>query len=292
MDPVPTTNSESTAATELAASVQVLTLPAGTYAFTVKEGGASATNAEGSLTLPALQVGLAPVRSPGTIEFLSGATTLDRWLTHSSDVIVAKISGGSVSLLLTSLRTPNSPVLAIDVRRVEAPVESVTPQTDYESSGALPMRVVAHIRNVGDIYFDDGWIGCLGDKLWIEAFAILSAGNLAPEAVEYCAVNTEGFQTPWLGGQELCGSRGMGLPMMGFAIRLKPEVADRYDCHYSGRFVSGNTVGPMKNGELCCSNVPGDPLWGIQLQIALRSEVTAEKTAEEIQDSTNLAQVG
>jgi hypothetical protein len=286
-----TTSDESTSTSELSASVQTLTLPTGTYAFTVKEGGVSGTP-EGPLSLPALQVSLAPVRSIGTIEFFSGATTLDRWLIRSTDVIMAKITGGDVSLLLTSVRTSNSPVLGIDIRRVENPSEGVATRADFGSSGLLPMRVVAHIRNMGDVYFNDGWIGCLGSQLWVEGFAVLSVGDLPPDAVEYCGINAEGFQTAWSSNQEICGSRGIGSPLLGFAIRLRPEVTDRYDCQYSGRFVSGATVGPIMNGAMCHSNVPGDPLWGVQLLISVREDLSRQKAVEESENSPQLAKVG
>ena len=291
MDSTSPTNTPPASSSEPAASIQVLTLPVGTYAFTVKEG-ASETSSEGALTLPAIQVGLAPVRSAGTIEFLSGASAVDRWLARPSDVIIAKISGGDVALLLTSVRTETDPVLGIDIRRVEAPVEHAALPANQGNFDVLSMRTIAHIRNVGDVYFNDGWIGCLGDQLWIEGFGIVTAGELAPDALEYSGVNVEGFQTQWLSGQDLCGSRGLGQPMMGFAVRLKPDFAGIYECQYSGKFVSGTTIGPMRNGELCCSHVPGDPLWGIQLQIAVRKASAEKKNVEEVQASSALAQVG
>jgi hypothetical protein len=298
MNPTTTTNNEPATSNEpvtreLAASVQLLTLPVGTYAFTVK-GGASAGTPSEELTLPALQVGLAPMRSPGTAEFLAGATTLDRWLARGSDVIVVRISGGNVSLLLTSLRLPSSPVLAIDVRRVDPPQTNAAEQqtgaaSPADQAGVLPTQIVAHIQNVGDIHFNEGWAGCLGDKLWIEAFAIQSVGNLAPDAIEYCGVTADGFQTPWVSGQTLCGSRGHGLPIMGYAVRLKPEIAEQYDCTYSGQFVSGSMRGPFTTGELCCSDVSGDPLWGIELRVAPRSASAGKKRSTEMQYSSDVA---
>jgi glycosyltransferase involved in cell wall biosynthesis len=299
MEPTPTTNNEAAASSEpvsreLAASVQLLTLPVGTYAFTVKGGASTGTPSE-ELTLPALQVGLAPMRSPGTAEFLAGATTLDRWLARGSDVILLRISGGSVSLLLTSLRLPSSPFLAIDVRRVDALAQTeeaglqTGAATSPDQSGVLPVQIGAHIQNAGDIHFNEGWAGCLGDKLWIEAFAILSVGDLPPDAIEYCGVTADGFQTPWVSGQTPCGSRGQGLPMLGYAVRLKPEIAARYDCAYSGRFVSGSMRGPFTAGELCCSDAPGDPLWGIELRVAARRTVSAQKPSAEMQYSSDVA---
>jgi len=299
MNPTPTKNDELVTSSEpvsqeLAASVQLLTLPVGTYACTVK-GGASADTPSEELTLPALQIGLAPMRSPGTAEFLAGATTLDRWLARGSDVVIVKVSGGSVSLLLTSLRLPSSPVLAIDVRRIDVQPNTGQPEVQSDSAlpvgqpGVLPAQIVAHIRNVGDIHFNEGWAGCLGDKLWIEGFAIMSLGGLPPDAIEYCGVAADGFQTAWVSGQALCGSRGQGLPIMGYAVRLKPEFADRYDCTYSGRFVSGSARGPFKNAELCCSEVAGDPLWGIELLVAPRGTGSAKKPSGQMQYSSDVA---
>ncbi len=250
---------------ELEASAKLLTLPVGVYAFGIQEG-ASAAPAE-ELAVPALQVGPAPMLSPGTVEFLASSGTFDRWLARGSDSIMVRISGGSVSLLLTSLHSPSSAALAINVRRLD------TPELPAGEAGAgvLEPHILAHIRNFGDIRFDGGWAGFMGENLWIEAFAILSAGPLGPDAMEYRGITANGFETPWLSNQILCGSRGRGLPIMGFAIRLKPDVAERYDCAYTGKFVSGSTVGPLKDGELCCSEVEGDPLDGIALCVTARS---------------------
>jgi GT2 family glycosyltransferase/glycosyltransferase involved in cell wall biosynthesis len=296
MDPTPTTTQQSKTNNEpvpqeLAASVQVLTLPVGTYAFTVQGGASAAPSAEG-LMLPALQVGLAPGKSEGTAEFLTNATTVDRWLAGSSDMVIVRIFGGSASLLLTSLRSPSSAVLAIEVRPVDAPPRAVDPESAASQSahtapsGALPVHIVAHIHQVGDVHFGNSLVGCLGDRLWIEAFSILSVGELPPDAIEYCGVTSDGFQTPWLSNQMLCGSRGRGMPLMGYALRLKPEVADRYECTYTGRFVSGSKHGPCVNGDLCSSEVPGDALWGIELRIAPRGANDSKTPGTEMQYST------
>lgn len=104
---------------DIAASVQVLTLPVGIYAFTVQSGTTAAAN---KLVLPALHVAPAPLRSAGVVEFLSGPTTMDRWLTATSDVLTVKVSVAPVSVVLTSLRAPdNSAPLSIDIRRLDAP---------------------------------------------------------------------------------------------------------------------------------------------------------------------------
>jgi GT2 family glycosyltransferase len=282
----PTTNIE-LVSQELSASVTLMTLPVGTYIFSV-QGGVPPTTPTEQLSLPALQVGPAPRRSAGTVEFFAGGTASDRWLVRSTDMIIAKISDGDVSLLLTSVRSPESPSLAIDVRPLEAQPRPADPdvQSAAHLSGVLPVQVLAHIQRVGDIYFSNGWAGCVGEKFWIEAFAITSVGELALDSIEYCGITADGSQTPWLTNRMLCGSRGRAIPIIGFAIRLKPEVAPAYDCAYTGKFVSGSTFGPCKDGELCCSDLPGDPLWGIELRIAARGEFENTKTTQENQYSS------
>jgi hypothetical protein len=123
----------------------------------------------------------------------------------------------------------------------------------------------------------------MGDRLWIEAFALTSAGTLPSDAVEYCAITADGFQTPWLSNRMLCGSRGRGIPLLGCAIRLKPEAAEKYQCTYTCHFVSGKILGPIGNGDLCCSETPMDPLWGIELQLTERKPSTATEPGGETQ---------
>jgi hypothetical protein len=202
-------------------------------------------------------------------------------------MIVAKIFSEAASLMLTSVRLPNSPALAIDVRRLgDEPFPASLETAPAEAADGLPTRIIAHIQNLGDIPFSDGLVGCIGGGLWIEAFSIVSVGQLAPDSVEYCAVTADGFQTPWLANQALCGSRGRGTPIVGFAIRLKPEIAAQYDCVYTGKFVSGNAIGPFRNGDLCSSDAPGDPLWGIELRVTPRAVSESKGPHPETQYST------
>lgn len=269
---------------ELEATTKILNLPVGVYAFTVQ--GAPPAISSNQLAIPAVQLGLAPMKSPGTVEFLPGAGTLDRWLTRSTDTFIVKISVDSVALLLTSVRLPSSSVLTINVQRIDAQPQTEPPDVQdthaQGEGGVLPVQMLAHIENFGDIYFKDGRAGFSGQKLRLEAFAILSAGAVQPDAIEYCGVMADGYQTPWLSNQVLCGSRGRGMPLTGFAIRLKPEISAHYDCSYIGRFVSGTQVGPVRDGELCSSGVPGDALEAIEIQIAEHSSSESQPSYQAI----------
>jgi GT2 family glycosyltransferase/glycosyltransferase involved in cell wall biosynthesis len=260
---------------ELTSSVQVLTLPEGIYSVCIA-GGAPPRGSSAELAVPALQVGLAPVRSSGRVEFLTGVSALDRWLAYDTDRIVIKIVGGDAALFLTSVRLPDSPVLAVDIKRMNAQIGAPAnwpddSQAEIERAPAAPrVQLLTHIRNVGDLQFTDGWAGWPGQQLWIEAFAVSSLGPLPADAIEYRGIIANGLQTPWLSNEVICGSRGAGMPMLGFAVRLKPEYDESYDVEYSGRFLSGALIGPLTGGVPCCSNLPGDALEAIEVRVTVR----------------------
>jgi GT2 family glycosyltransferase/glycosyltransferase involved in cell wall biosynthesis len=266
---------------ELTSSVQILTLPQGIYAFTIQGGAEPGAHQQG-LALPALQVSLAPSRTSGRAHFLTGAMALDRWLVYSTDMLVVRIDNGDASLMLNSVRIPDSPVLGLNVNRLNAEPSSlvsgspVTQTEEGERATSPQVSLHVHVKNVGDLEFQDCWAGWLGQRLWIEAFSVavsgLSGGDTFPaDAIEYCAVTAEGSQTPWHTNQEICGTLGAGIPLLGFGVRLTPEAAEKYDCIYGGKFFSGATVGPLNDGILCRSAMPGDPLEGIVIHITERS---------------------
>jgi GT2 family glycosyltransferase/glycosyltransferase involved in cell wall biosynthesis len=273
------TSTQTPTAELLETSIQFLPLPAGTYVFTVNQGAPSTAQA-GELLLPAVQVGVAPIASEATVEFVSRVTTTDRWLSRKRDMILARISGGSASLALTSLSARDLPVLDINIQRLNADMaaEGAEPgsASSSETPGLFPARIIAHIQKLGDVPFADGWAGCIGERLWIEAFAIGSAGSVTPDLIEYCGVTADGLQTPWLSNQVFCGSRGRATPIMGCAIRFKAPAAEQFDCIYTGQFVSGKVIGPFKNGDLCSSDQPLDPLWGIEVYAAERNPAASD----------------
>ncbi|MGA2189915.1 MAG: glycosyltransferase [Steroidobacteraceae bacterium] len=134
---------------------------------------------------------------------------------------------------------------------------------------ALPLKIAAHIRARGDMSFADApWAGRVAAGLWIEAFSIKPLAQLEPGDLEYKALTGAGFETPWVSDGRMCGTKGMAVPLLGYAVRLKPGPHSAgYDCEYTGYFKSGVTVGPLRNGAPCQSTATSDPLEGIQVRI-------------------------
>ena len=295
----------------LSASVQVLPLPAGLYLFSVKAATGAVERGSGKLNLPAMHVGLGPGTRAEHVEFLSGPSTEGAWLFAPGDVLVAKVSGPGATLILTSVRSSTGDVLSIAVERLESrSLPAATTATSTESavptpveapavaeapapasleppparlagatpdSLSIPLQVKTHIRSRGDMTFTDApWAGRVAPGLWIESFSIQPLKQLGAQDVEYKGLTGTGFETPWLSEDQNCGTKGISVPLVGFAMRLKPGPATAaYECEYSGYYRSGVTVGPLRNGAPCRSMVANDPLEGIQVRIVKRSKPAA-----------------
>ena len=134
----------------------------------------------------------------------------------------------------------------------------------------LRCQIVAHIENLGDaIAFDRNWVRTANGESQIEAFSLMPLINIAPNAIEYMAVTGAGMETQWLDQGRACGTRGLAMPLIGFAVRPRPgPSAGRFICDYYGQFASGTVVGPMRDGALCRSPNAGDPLIGLWVQVA------------------------
>jgi Clostridial hydrophobic W len=129
-------------------------------------------------------------------------------------------------------------------------------------------EIVLHMERLGDRRFPgQGWVGNLGKKLRIEAFSIRPLEALMARDIEFKAVGPKRRQTPWVTDAKLCGTRGQGLALTGFAVRLAAHVSGRFDIVYQGAFFQSCIVGPSRNGELCVAPVADDQLEAINLRV-------------------------
>jgi GT2 family glycosyltransferase len=292
-----TTAQETREDAALSASLQILPLPAGLYLFSVKAASKTAQRVNGQLALPAVHVGLGPGVRPEDVEFVEGPNTNGAWLFTQGDLLVTKVKGQGATLVMTSVRAPGGDVLSIKVEKLESRADapsvadasaralsedSAAPVTRPLDDQILPLHVSAHVRARGDMTFTDvPWAGRVAPGLWIESYSVRPLHRLKPSDIEYKGLTGSGFETPWLTDEKMCGTKGMAVPLVGFAVRLKPSAATAdYDCEYSGYFQSGATVGPLRNGAPCRSTVANDPLEGIQIRLLKRAFATPETQPE------------
>jgi GT2 family glycosyltransferase/glycosyltransferase involved in cell wall biosynthesis len=289
------------------ASVQILPLPPGLYLFSVKPEQPVHRRTDGQLHLPALHVGLGPGVAFDQVEFVAGPSTNGAWLFAHEDLLITKVKGIGATMVLTSVRGASGEVLSIKVERLDtrtnvyaskaaaapaqlaasaargAAAQSPTiEQNGADEDAALPISVAAHIRSRGDMTFTDGaWAGRVAPGLWIESFSIRPLDRFTASDIEYKGLTGSGYETAWLSDDEMCGTKGLSVPLVGFAVRLKPSaLAAAYDCEYSGYFKSGVTIGALHNGAPCRSTVANDPLEGIQVRITKRPATSLSALAK------------
>jgi hypothetical protein len=287
----------------LSASVQVLPLPAGLYLFSVTAGKPGSSHNTGQLMLPAVYVGAGPGVPAGQVEFVANDDAHGAWLFAHGDLLVTKVNAPGATLVMTSVRAPGGDVLSIKVERLDArtggqpaarlavaatptpiaaaPVRAIKEVPRTPNDG-LSLQTTAHIRARGDMTFTDApWSGRVAPGLWIESFSLLPLETLGAQDIEYKGLTGSGFETPWISDDKICGTRGMGVPLVGFAIRLKATpAATGFDCEYSGYFQSGATIGPLRNGAPCRSTVANDPLEGVQVRLVKRTTAKVDAAAD------------
>lgn len=284
----------------LSASVQALTLAKGLHLVCVTAASPQRMGDEAELTLPAIHVGVGPGAQPDQVEMLPGPRNSGQWLVEARDMLVIKVVSGQAVILLTTVKAPGQGSIAVEVTRLDGKASAATapiartpalpssrapegagrlavaspavPPGIKTPSGRLSLstRIDLHISRKGDAaYVNNYWAGALGERLAIEGFAISPLEGLGPHQLEYSAVAATGGETGWIEGGRLCGTRGAGAALAGFALRLKPAAAADYECEYRGSFSSGRIVGPVRDGGLCISD-QGDRLEAIQVFILPR----------------------
>jgi glycosyltransferase involved in cell wall biosynthesis len=296
----------------LTATVQLLTLNKGLYRFSVQSATPSRPVDDSDVILPAVHVAVAPGTPAQNAEFMNGLRGEGSWLYDQTDVLIVKAIVSGTSIMVTSYGARGLGSLSIDVERIDvrrpppeqvaaeiqpalaAPTAPPTPEPMLIASPGprfedgrriLAMQVKAHISMRGDVAFTNvDWAGDVDERLPVEAFSILPLEGLSPEDIEYRGLTAQGFETPWVSGGELCGQRQQALPLSGFAVRLKGNGGERFDCRYRGLFRSGAVIGPGTDSALLQSDSLKDYLIAIQISIGeLPAAIagTAEEAPEE-----------
>jgi hypothetical protein len=278
--------------TELKVSAHLMTFETGVYCIVQTAAPRRADDVPG---LPGVRISLAPgpLARPDSVS-ISGFRG-DGWLAGDCDATLLRVINGPAQVLVTIYQAPvgldTAPRLqvlrlsqdpsAAPPAQVPAPAAgAAAPVAGMTATGTVLDRskvpdVVAHIQVRGDVGAKFGeWIGDKGSKRWIEGFMLTPKEPIALEDVEYQAVLGRGWLSPWVSGGQICGSRGMALPILGLRMRLKGKAAEQFDCSYSATFVDGAAVGPVMPGEPCEAETLA-PMEAIQLVL------TPKKSASE-----------
>ncbi len=245
------------------ASAQVMTLEPGLYAVDVAP--TESARAGRGMVLPCVQVGPLPGDGPNTGRAYVSTMNAGTLILPGGNPAYIRVEAGSAAVLVTSYHIAG--VQTAPQLRVAAVGAAAAPEA-APGLPSLPLDVLAHVERLGDILAPGGhWAGSAGKGAVIEGFAITPRGEVRAADIEYQAMLGKDWSTPWMRGDEFCGSRGMALSMVGLRVRLVGGAAKRFTCVYGGRFANAGEVGPVSDGAACSAgDAPMEAFW-----VALRA---------------------
>jgi hypothetical protein len=254
----------------------VVALEHGLHAIEIGESARVEGRAFG-LQAPAVQVSGLPGEQGRHPRILCLSGCGDAWFDREGGTAIVNSPPGGARVLVTVYGPPQRTVSIpnIRIRRLDPCSLNGDLPKDADPAGApaeIRSEIILHVERLGDRHFaGEGWAGNRGKKLRIEAFSIRPMDTLLARDIEFKAMGPKGRQTPWVTDAKLCGTRGQGLPLTGFAIRPAPHAAESFDITYRGAFFESGIVGPFRNGELCIPPVADDPLEAIEVRLTNRT---------------------
>lgn len=263
----------------IAIGARLLGLDQGLYALSVAKSDGGTPECVGIL-LPAVHLSTPPSNHLGEVEIIAADGKPTCWLGCEGGTAVIKAPPGGGQVLLTTYerRGQLGRPREITVRRIDLPTPELV---EIGAGGAVPaastrdimVEVLLHIEGTGDRLMPaEGWIGNRGRKLRLEAFSIRPLEALAPADIEYKAYGPDGRETPWISNGRICGTRGLSLPLTGFAIRVGTHLQDRVGIEYHGAFFESGICGPFRNGKPCMARIADDPLEAVKLRFFERAD--------------------
>ena len=265
-------------------TVRMLRVDEGLYALRIGEIAGSPGEVSG-MTVPVAHVS-APFAEDGNgVEIVASFPGRGPWLGREGGTAILRSPQGGGYVIVTVYGGPGQQTseLALDLRRLDGPGNDFA---EVGTSGArpaggraaaatetrdIPTEILLHIERAGDRLFPGrGWVGALGRRMRIEAFNIRPLERLMPTDIEMKGFLPNGGETQWVPGGVLCGTRGRGLPLIGFAVRVVPQLADRFEVFYQGSFFAGGISDLHQNGDPCRAASADDPLEAINVRLIER----------------------
>ena len=283
----------------VAANAKLFELAHGLYALSIGAARGAPADLAG-IAMPVTQIARPSGGGGDGVEILVGSADHAGWLGPEGGTVVVKspTAGGPVLITTYRLLDQAADPLEIKITRVDRPTDHA-PEPAPARSDPVPSKtskvpagngtrqrraptdpsphdvkaeIVLHVERRGDCRFMAGeWTGERGKKLRIEAFSIRPLEKLSPADIEYKAFGPNGRETPWVTDGRLCGTRGRGMPLTGFAVRLAPQQSGQYDVVYQGAFFDSGVAGPRRNGEACTPSRIDDHLEAVNIRLIERT---------------------
>jgi hypothetical protein len=263
-------------------AVRMLKLEEGLYALRIGRIDGNAGEIAGMM-VPVAHVSAPFVEDGNGVEIVASFPRRGPWLEREGGTVIIRspLGGGYVIVAVYGQPGEAAAMPALDLRRLDRPDDDYPAQAPASATGEpsilgepkeVATEILLHIERAGDRLFPGrGWVGALGRKLRIEAFSIRPLERLAPADIEFKGFLPNGNETQWVNGGALCGTRGRRLPLIGFAVRVAPRLADRFEVAYQGSFFMSGISSVYRNGEPCRVLTGDDPLEAMNIRLIERA---------------------
>jgi hypothetical protein len=276
----------------IAASARLLELAHGLYGLSFGETKGKRGELAG-LAMPSTHITGVPVDGLAAVEVFAASVGAAGWLGPEGGTVAVKIPSDRGRVLITTYRLADQEAAPLDIQivRIDRPLPPPTPgfastaeisppgseqsaehTVKDPARGDVNLEIVLHIERIGDRRFVGGeWVGSRGQGRPIQAFSVRPLEKLAATDIEYKAYGPGGRETPWVTAAALCGTRGQGIALTGFAIRLLAQPSERFEVVYQGAFAESGVTEPRRNGEPCAPSSVDDALEAMHIRVIERA---------------------
>jgi hypothetical protein len=270
--------------------VRMLRVDEGIFALRIGEIAGNLGEIAG-MTVPVAQISAPFAEDGNPVEIVASFPRKGPWLDKAGGTVILRSpAGGGLVIVTVYGGAEETSELSLDLQRLDAAGSGAeAAQTAARPTGGpaqvateardIPTEILLHIERAGDRLFPGrGWVGALGRRMRIEAISIRPLERLAPSDIEMKGFLPNNGETPWVPGGTLCGTRGRGLPLTGFAVRVVAPQAERFEVVYQGSFFAGGISQMHQNGAPCRAATADDPLEAVNVRLIERA-VEPEGTA-------------
>jgi hypothetical protein len=208
--------------------------------------------------------------TPGAVTFLGEGAGEIAYLRRAGEAVALRVGarGANIHVAEIAPAGASGATIIITVGRLDPPLQAPQPRG--------PLTILAHVQNLGDRMFAaEDWAGGRDAHNAVEGFAI--NWTQRPQGIEIeCATNASDGAPVWRPAGTFMGTRGHGVPLTGFALRLNGPNAGQYTLDYRGRFADGSEAAAQP-GEFCHGPTGKEAL--IALRVALKPLAASAGTA-------------
>ncbi|WP_426143392.1 hypothetical protein [Pseudomonas sp. DWP3-1-2] len=224
----------------------------------------------------------------GGIDFFPAEGVSKNMLTRLGDTIVARVKGGTTTVLITEYHMFDAVIDPIDLRidRIDtspaimrnfAVVATPEPAPAIESSQApVALKLIAHLQRIGDVESTEGWVGEHDGTKRLEGFSVVWDKKPAGVDLVYTSTVAGSGPSPNVPTGVFTGTRGKSLPLVSAGFSLVGP--NRHLFELSGHIVfSGASPQLVVANQMMYGPTGTEPLVALHISITPVTKMNAAR---------------